>query len=110
LQWPASIQPWSFEPKWDGFRTIVFRDGDQVELGSRNERPLTRYFPELVEAVKAHLPTLCVVDAEIVVPDQEGRRLDFDALPLRIHPAASGSPCSLSRRRLGWSPSTCSPG
>jgi ATP-dependent DNA ligase len=81
--------PFSFEPKWDGFRTIVFRDGDEVELGSRNERPMTRYFPELVEAVKAHLPARCVVDAEIVVPDPAGRRLDFDALLLRIHPAAS---------------------
>jgi ATP-dependent DNA ligase len=81
--------PFSFEPKWDGFRTIVFRDGDQVELGSRNERPMTRYFPELVEAVKANLPARCVVDAEIVVPDPAGRRLDFDALLLRIHPAAS---------------------
>jgi ATP-dependent DNA ligase len=80
---------WNFEPKWDGFRTIVFRDGDQVELGSRNERPMTRYFPELVTAVKANLPARCVVDAEIVVPDSEGRRLDFDALLLRIHPAAS---------------------
>jgi ATP-dependent DNA ligase len=80
---------WSFEPKWDGFRTIVFRDGDEVELGSRNERPMTRYFPELVDAVRAQLPTRCVVDAEIVVPDAEGRRLDFDALLLRIHPAAS---------------------
>jgi ATP-dependent DNA ligase len=81
--------PCSFEPKWDGFRTVVFRDGDQVELGSRNERPLTRYFPELVTAVKAHLPGRCVVDGEIVVPDAAGRRLDFDALLLRIHPAAS---------------------
>jgi ATP-dependent DNA ligase len=81
--------PYSFEPKWDGFRTVVFRDGDQVELGSRNERPMTRYFPELVAAVKAHLPARCVVDAEIVVPDPAGRRLDFDALLLRIHPAAS---------------------
>jgi ATP-dependent DNA ligase len=81
--------PFSFEPKWDGFRTIVFRDGDQVELGSRNERPLTRYFPELAQAIRAHLPDRCVVDAEIVVPDAGGRRLDFDALLLRIHPAAS---------------------
>ena len=81
--------PYGFEPKWDGFRTIVFRDGDEVELGSRNERPLTRYFPELVQAVKTHLPTRCVVDGEIVVPDRDGRRLDFDALLLRIHPAAS---------------------
>src|SRR5215211_3988464 len=81
--------PWSFEPKWDGFRTIVFRDGDDIELGSRRERPMTRYFPEVVQAVKANLPLRCVVDAEIVVPDAEGRRLDFDALLLRIHPAAS---------------------
>ena len=81
--------PYSFEPKWDGFRTIVFRDGDEVELGSRNERPLTRYFPELVTAIKAQLPERCVVDGEIVVPDADGRRLDFDALLLRIHPAAS---------------------
>ena len=80
---------WSFEPKWDGFRTIVFRDGDEVELGSRKERPLTRYFPEVTEAVKANLPARCVVDAEIVVPDATGRRLDFEALLLRIHPAAS---------------------
>jgi ATP-dependent DNA ligase len=81
--------PFSFEPKWDGFRTIVFRDGDEVELGSRNERPLTRYFPEVVEAVRVELPPRCVVDAEIVVPDPAGRRLDWDALLLRIHPAAS---------------------
>jgi ATP-dependent DNA ligase len=81
--------PYSFEPKWDGFRTIVFRDGEEVELGSRNERPMTRYFPELVAAVKAQLPERCVIDGEIVVPDASGRRLDFDALLLRIHPAAS---------------------
>jgi ATP-dependent DNA ligase len=80
---------YSFEPKWDGFRTVVFRDGDEVELGSRNERPLTRYFPELAAAVRAQLPSRCVVDAEIVVPDAAGQRLDFDALLLRIHPAAS---------------------
>ena len=81
--------PLSFEPKWDGFRSIVFRDGDEVELGSRNERPLTRYFPELVEAAVAVLPDRCVLDGEIVVPDAEGRRLDFEALLQRIHPAAS---------------------
>jgi ATP-dependent DNA ligase len=81
--------PLSFEPKWDGFRSIVFRDGDEVELGSRNERPLTRYFPELVEAAAAVLPDRCVLDGEIVVPDAEGRRLDFEALLQRIHPAAS---------------------
>jgi ATP-dependent DNA ligase len=76
-----------YEPKWDGFRCIVFRDGDEVELGSRNERPLTRYFPDVVEAVKAQLPERCVVDGEIVVP--RGDRLDFESLLQRIHPAAS---------------------
>ena len=75
------------EPKWDGFRTIIFRDGDEVELGSRNERPMTRYFPEIVDAVKANLPERCVVDGEIVVV--RGDRLDFEALQQRIHPAAS---------------------
>ncbi len=75
------------EPKWDGFRTIVFRDEDEVELGSRNERPMTRYFPEVVEAVQANLPRRCVVDGEIVVI--RGDRLDFEALQQRIHPAAS---------------------
>ena len=79
--------PWSFEPKWDGFRTIVFRDGDEVELGSRNERPLTRYFPEVVEAARAQLPPRCVVDGEIVIASGPG--LDFEALLQRIHPAAS---------------------
>jgi len=71
--------PYSFEPKWDGFRAIVFRDGDEVQLGSRNERPLTRYFPELVAAVTTHLPSRCVIDGEIVLPDPAGRRLDFDS-------------------------------
>jgi ATP-dependent DNA ligase len=80
---------YSFEPKWDGFRSIVFRDGDEVEIGSRNERPMTRYFPEVVEAVKTHLPPRSVVDGEIVVPDADGVRLDFDTLQQRIHPAAS---------------------
>jgi ATP-dependent DNA ligase len=79
----------SFEPKWDGFRSIVFRDGAEVELGSRNERPLTRYFPELVEAALQSLPARCVVDGEIVIPDAERRRLDFEALLQRIHPADS---------------------
>jgi len=77
------------EPKWDGFRSIVFRDGDQVEIGSRNERPMTRYFPELVEAVLAELPDRCVIDGEIVLPDFAAGRLDFEALQLRLHPAAS---------------------
>src|SRR5213593_2024306 len=79
----------SYEPKWDGFRSIVFRDGDEVEIGSRNERPMTRYFPEVVEAIKANLPERCVVDGEIVVPDGEGSRLEFETLQLRIHPAES---------------------
>ena len=76
-----------YEPKWDGFRCIVFRDGDQVELGSRNEKPLTRYFPEVVEAVRAQLPQRCVVDGEIVIAGAVG--LDFEALLQRIHPADS---------------------
>jgi ATP-dependent DNA ligase len=76
-----------YEAKWDGFRAIVFRDGDEVELGSRNERPMTRYFPELVEALKANLPPRCVVDGEIVVI--QGNRLEFETLQLRIHPAES---------------------
>jgi ATP-dependent DNA ligase len=76
-----------YEPKWDGFRCIVFRDGDEVELGSRNEKPLTRYFPEVVAAVKANLPERCVVDGEIVI--LAGKGLDFVALLQRIHPADS---------------------
>jgi ATP-dependent DNA ligase len=78
-----------FEPKWDGFRSIVFRDGDEVEIGSRNERPMTRYFPELVAAVRAELPPRCVIDGEIVLPDFAAGRLNFEALQLRLHPAAS---------------------
>ncbi|MGI5163710.1 ATP-dependent DNA ligase [Spirillospora sp. CA-253888] len=76
-----------YEPKWDGFRCVVFRDGDEVELSSRGEKPLTRYFPELVEAVRRELPERCVVDGEIVL--RKGSRLDFDGLQQRIHPAAS---------------------
>lgn len=76
-----------YEPKWDGFRCIVFRDGDEVELGSRNDRPLTRYFPELLEHLRDALPGRCVVDGEIVVVTDDG--LDFDALQQRLHPAAS---------------------
>jgi ATP-dependent DNA ligase len=78
-----------YEPKWDGFRSIVYRDGDEVEIGSRNERPMTRYFPEVVEAVLANLPERAVVDGEIVVADTERNTLDFDALQQRIHPAVS---------------------
>jgi ATP-dependent DNA ligase len=78
-----------YEPKWDGFRSIVFRDGDEVEIGSRNERPMTRYFPELVAAFRQNLPDRCVVDGEIVLIGESGDRLDFDRLQQRIHPAAS---------------------
>lgn len=78
-----------FEPKWDGFRSIVFRDGDEIEIGSRNERPMTRYFPELARAFKEELPERCVIDGEIVLPDFGAGRLDFEALQLRLHPAAS---------------------
>ncbi len=81
--------PLSFEPKWDGFRSVIFRDGAEVEIGSRNERPMTRYFPEVVEAMLANLPERCVLDGEIVIPDASGQRLDFDALLQRVHPAAS---------------------
>ena len=77
----------SYEPKWDGFRSICFRDADQVELGSRNERPMTRYFPELVAAATAELPERCVIDGEIVIATDHG--LDFEALQQRIHPADS---------------------
>ena len=76
-----------YEPKWDGFRCVIFRDGDEVELGSRNEKPLTRYFPEVVAAVKQNLPERCVVDGEIVIAT--GKGLDFVALLQRIHPADS---------------------
>jgi ATP-dependent DNA ligase len=79
----------SFEPKWDGFRSIIFRDGDDVEIGSRNEKPMNRYFPEIIEAVKENLPERCVVDGEIVLVGASGDRLDFEALQQRIHPAAS---------------------
>jgi ATP-dependent DNA ligase len=78
-----------YEPKWDGFRSIIFRDGDEVEIGSRNGRPMTRYFPDMVASVLANFPERAVVDGEIVVADVERNRLDFEALQQRIHPAAS---------------------
>ena len=78
---------WIFEPKWDGFRTLIFRDGDDVLIQSRDEKPLNRYFPELVKPIQANLPDRCVLDGEIVMARDGG--LDFDALQLRIHPAAS---------------------
>ena len=80
---------WLYEPKWDGFRCVVLRDGDDIELASRNERPFNRYFPELLEPLRRRLPVRCVVDGEIVVPDPGGQGLDFDALLQRIHPAES---------------------
>jgi ATP-dependent DNA ligase len=84
----GSIPPGAcYEPKWDGFRSICFRDGDTVEFGSRNERPLTRYFPELVRAATTELPQRCVVDGEIVIATEYG--LAFEALQHRIHPAES---------------------
>src|SRR5216117_2665887 len=78
---------WQFEPKWDGFRTLVFRDGAEVLLQSRDEKPMNRYFPELIAPLAAGLPERCVVDGEIVIVGADG--LDFEALLLRIHPAAS---------------------
>jgi ATP-dependent DNA ligase len=76
-----------YEPKWDGFRCIIFRDGDEVELASRNERPITRYFPDVVAAAKVSLPERCVVDGEIIIA--MGGRLEFERLLERIHPADS---------------------
>ena len=78
---------WLFEPKWDGFRAIVFRDGDETYIQSRDLKPLDRYFPELPPALKANLPDRCIVDGEIVIPGPDG--LAFESLLLRIHPAAS---------------------
>jgi ATP-dependent DNA ligase len=78
-----------YEPKWDGFRSIVFRDGTEVEIGSRNGRPMTRYFPDVVAAIIASLPPRCVIDGEIVIASPDKRGLDFWALQQRIHPAAS---------------------
>src|SRR5262245_29351492 len=78
---------WIFEPKWDGFRALVFRDGDEILLQSRDEKSLNRYLPELLEPLRAELPVGCVLDGESVVA--QDAPLDFDALQLRIHPAAS---------------------
>ncbi len=78
---------WIFEPKWDGFRALIFRDGDEIEIQSRDEKPLNRYFPELVETLRSQLPARCVLDGEIVIAKNSG--LDFDSLQLRLHPAAS---------------------
>jgi len=78
---------WIFEPKWDGFRTLVFRDGDEVFLQSRDEKPLNRYFPELIDPLRAQLPERCVLDGEIVIAGKEG--LEFETLQMRLHPAES---------------------
>jgi len=78
---------WFFEPKWDGFRALIFRDGDEVLIQSRDTKPLNRYFPELIEPLKKQLPKRCVLDGEVVLA--RNGALDFDALQLRIHPAAS---------------------
>ena len=78
---------WQFEPKWDGFRTLVFRDGGELFLQSRDLKPMNRYFPELLEPLAKRLPERCVLDGEIVIAGKAG--LDFEALLLRIHPAAS---------------------
>lgn len=80
-------EAWIFEPKWDGFRALIFRDRDEIEIQSREEKPLNRYFPELVETLLAQLPARCVLDGEIVIATNAG--LDFEALQLRLHPAAS---------------------
>ncbi len=82
-----SAGAWIFEPKWDGFRTLIFKDGGEILLQSRDEKSLNRYFPELLDPLRAQLPARCVLDGELVIA-QHGR-LDFDALQLRIHPAAS---------------------
>jgi len=76
-----------FEPKWDGFRALVFKDGDEIEIQSREQKPLNRYFPELLEPLRRQLPAQCVLDGEIVIATSEG--LEFDLLQLRLHPAAS---------------------
>ena len=78
---------WIFEPKWDGFRALVFRDGDEILIQIRDEKSLNRYFPELLEPLRSQLPARCVLDGEIVVTKNDA--LDFDSLQLRIHPAAS---------------------
>ncbi len=78
---------WIFEPKWDGFRALVFRDGDEILIQSRDQKSLNRYFPELLDTLRSQLPARCVLDGEIVIATESG--LDFETLQLRIHPAAS---------------------
>src|SRR5213592_4034435 len=78
---------WLYEPKWDGFRALVFRDGDEILIQSRDLKPLDRYFPELHAPLLASIPERCVLDGEVVIAGDGG--LDFEALLLRIHPAES---------------------
>jgi ATP-dependent DNA ligase len=78
---------WIYEPKWDGFRALIFRDGDEVLIQSRDAKSLNRFFPELLDPIRAQLPARCVLDGEVVIAKDGG--LDFDALQLRLHPAAS---------------------
>ena len=80
-------EDWLFEPKWDGFRALVFRDNEEILIQSRDGKSLNRYFPELIESLQRQLPSRCVLDGEIVIASPSG--LDFEALQLRIHPAAS---------------------
>ena len=105
---PAKYDGLIFEPKWDGFRCIVFRDGDEVELTSRNTKPLTRYFPDLVEAIKRQLPERIVLDGEVFVARSgtgSSSRCSRSASTRLSH----GSTCWPRRRRPASSPSTCSP-
>src|SRR6266550_8800886 len=78
---------WIFEPKWDGFRALIFRDRDEILIQSRDEKSLNRYFPELLDPLRSQLPARCALDGEIVIAKNSG--LDFEALQLRLHPAAS---------------------
>ena len=89
-----TVGEWIFEPKWDGFRALVFRDGDEILIQSRDSKTLNRYFPELLETLRSQLPARAVLDGEIVIA-RDGA-LDFDSLQLRIHPAASRVKASLT--------------
>jgi ATP dependent DNA ligase domain len=100
---------WIFEPKWDGFRALIFRDGDEILIQSRDAKPLNRYFPELLDPIRAQLPEQCVLDAEIVIA--HGGRLDFDGC-IRLHRACSFWPRRVPRRSFfstyyAWASATC---
>src|SRR6476661_8321045 len=103
----GEIEGLSFEPKWDGFRCLVFKDGDEVELASRNTKPLTRYFPEVAAAMRQQLPERCVLDGELFVArptEAGGDRLEFETLQERIHPASSEERRVGKECRSRWSP------